>query len=168
LRAVRLFSRDPIDPIEKGITMMCRELMRTPVISSHLDEAASQTAALMRTRKLGFIPVCDDQGRVVGTVTDRDLTIRVLAECSLASTARFLANTPLRYVMTPGPITCTPDDDLELAEDLMRRFHKSRIICVDEERRPVGVISLSDIARRDEAARVGELLRDITEREVRT
>jgi CBS domain-containing protein len=147
--------------------MMCRDLMRSPVISSHLDAAASDTAALMRTRKLGFIPVCDDQGRVVGTVTDRDLAIRVLAECA-ANTARLLANTPLRYVMTPGPVTCGPDDDLELAEDLMRRYHKSRIICVDEQRKPVGVISLSDIARRDESARVGKLLRDITEREVRT
>jgi CBS domain-containing protein len=147
--------------------MMCRELMRSPVVSSHLDAAASDTAALMRTRKLGFIPVCDDEGRVVGTVTDRDLAIRVLAECH-ASTARLLTTTPLRYVMTPGPITCTPEDDLELAEDLMRRFHKSRIICVDAERKPVGVISLSDIARRDQASRVGELLRDITEREVRT
>lgn len=142
--------------------------MRTPVISSHLDDAASQTAALMRTRKLGFVPVCDDQGRVVGTVTDRDLTIRVLAECGHPSSARYQASTPLRYVMTPGPVTCGPDDDLQLAEELMRRYHKSRIICVDADRRPVGVISLSDIARRDEAARVGELLRAITEREVRT
>lgn len=147
--------------------MLCRELMRTPVVSSHVDDAASQTAALMRTRKLGFVPVCDDGGRVVGTVTDRDLAIRVLAECSVASTARLNVNTPLRWVMTPGPVTCGPDDDLEVAEDLMRRYHKSRIICVDEERRPVGVISLSDIARGDQADRVGELLRAITEREVR-
>ncbi|MBX3263882.1 MAG: CBS domain-containing protein [Labilithrix sp.] len=146
--------------------MLCRELMRTPVVSSHLDAPASQTAALMRTRKLGFIPVCDERGRVVGTVTDRDLAIRVLAECQSASSARLLASTPLRYVMTPGPITCLPDDELELAEDLMRRYHKSRIVCVDAERRPVGVISLSDIARRDRADRVGELLRAITEREV--
>lgn len=148
--------------------MICRELMRSPVISCHLDAPAARTAALMRTRKLGFIPVCDDEGRVVGTVTDRDLAIRVLAECSVPGDARLQAITPLRFVMTPGPVTCSPDDDLEHAEELMRRFHKSRIICVDAERRPVGVISLSDIARRDRAARVGELLRDITEREVRT
>ena len=148
--------------------MMCRDLMRTPVISAHVNDSASQTAALMRTRKLGFIPVCDDDGRVVGIVTDRDLTIRVLAECNVASTGRLLARGPLRYVMTTGPVTCAPDDDLELAEELMRRNHKSRIVCVDAERRPVGVISLSDIARRDKASRVGELLRDITEREVRT
>jgi CBS domain-containing protein len=101
-------------------------------------------------------------------VTDRDLTVRVLAECGRPSDAPLHASTPLRYVMTPGPVTCAPDDDLERAEELMRRYHKARIICVDAERHPVGVISLSDIARRDPAARVGELLRDITEREVRT
>lgn len=148
--------------------MLCRQLMRSPAVSCHVDDPAAQTAALMRTRKVGFVPVCDDRGRVVGTVTDRDLTIRVLAECQLASTARLHASTPLRYVMTPGPVTCAPDDELELAEDLMRRNHKSRIICVDEERRPVGVISLSDIARGNQADRVGELLRAITEREVRS
>jgi CBS domain-containing protein len=147
--------------------MLCRDLMRTPVITAHVDDAASRTAALMRTRKLGFVPVCDDDGRVVGTVTDRDLTIRVLAECNVASTGRLLASTPLRHVMTSGPVTCSPEDDLEFAEELMRTNHKSRIICVDRNRRPVGVISLSDIARRDKASRVGELLRDITEREVR-
>lgn len=147
--------------------MLCRELMRTPVISSHLDDTASRTAALMRTRKIGFLPVCDEGGRVVGTVTDRDLAVRVLAECGPGSSTPLLASTPLRYVMTPGPVTCSPDDDLERAEELMRSYHKARIICVDGDRRPVGVISLSDIARRDHASRVGELLRDITEREVR-
>lgn len=148
--------------------MLCRELMRTPVISSHVDDTAVRTAALMRTRKLGFLPVCDDDGRVVGTVTDCDLTIRVLAECALPNVASLQASTPLRLVMTPGPVTCAPEDDLERAEDLMRRYHKGRIICVDPHRRPVGIISLSDIARRDQASRVGELLRAITEREVRT
>ncbi len=148
--------------------MICRELMRSPVISCHLDAGAGETAALMRARKVGFIPVCDDDGRVVGTVTDRDLTIRVLAAASVTGEPRLHASTPLRLVMTHGPVTCRPDDDLEVAEELMRRNHKARIICVDENRHPVGVISLSDIARRDHAARVGELLRAITEREART
>ncbi|HVH42800.1 MAG TPA: CBS domain-containing protein [Labilithrix sp.] len=147
--------------------MLCRELMKSPVICCTVDDAASRTAALMRSRKLGFVPVCDASGRVVGTVTDRDLTVRVLAECFRSSTPRMVSSTPLRFVMTHGPVTCAPDDDLTVAENLMRRYHKSRIICVDEARKPVGVISLSDIAKRDQAARVGELLRDITEREVR-
>jgi CBS domain-containing protein len=148
--------------------MLCRELMRTPVIRSHVDDTAARTAALMRTRKVGFLPVCDDDGRVVGTVTDRDLCVRVLAECSVPNAAALQASTPLRYVMTHGPVTCGPDDDLDVAEDLMRRNHKARIICVDHDRKPIGVISLSDIAQRDRSSRVGELLRDITEREVRT
>ncbi len=140
--------------------MRCRELMKTPVVCSSLDEGACDTAARMRTRKIGFVPVCDGLGRVVGTVTDRDLAIRVLAEHSSL-------RTPLRHVMTPGPVTCRPEDDLEVAENLMRRNHKSRIICVDDDFKPVGVISLSDIAEREEAARAGELLRAISEREVR-
>src|SRR4051794_18110483 len=110
--------------------MRCSELMKSPVVCSSLDEGACDTAARMRTRKIGFVPVCDDRGRVVGTVTDRDLAVRVLAE-------HFSFRTPLRHVMTVGPVTCRPDDDLEVAENLMRRNHKSRIICVDDEFRPV-------------------------------
>lgn len=141
--------------------MRCHDLMKSPVVCSKLDDSASHTAARMRSRKIGFLPVCDDTGRVVGTVTDRDLAVRVLAERSPSAT-------PVRLVMTPGPVTCRPNDDLEVAEDLMRRYHKSRIICVDEGFKPVGVISLSDIATYDEAVRAGELLRAISEREVRT
>jgi CBS domain-containing protein len=148
--------------------MQCRELMKSPVVCCSVDDGAARVAALMRNRKLGFMPVCDSEGRVVGTVTDRDLTVRVLAECFQSSTPRLVSSTPLKLVMTHGPVTCAPDDDLSIAENLMRRYHKSRIICVDGSRRPIGVISLSDIARRDQAARVGELLRDITEREVRS
>lgn len=141
--------------------MRCHELMKSPVVCATLDEGACDTAARMRTRKIGFVPVCDDRGRVVGTVTDRDLTLRVLAEHSSM-------RTPVRHVMTPGPVTCRPDDELEVAEDLMRRNHKSRIICVDDDFRPVGVISLSDIAAYEDAGRAGDLLRAISEREVRS
>jgi CBS domain-containing protein len=141
--------------------------MKSPAICCSVDDAASRVAAIMRSRKLGFMPVCDTNGRVVGTVTDRDLTVRVLAECFQSSTPRLVSSTPLRFVMTPGPVTCAPSDDLAVAEDLMRRYHKSRIICVDPEKKPIGVISLSDIARGDQD-HVGELLREITEREVRS
>lgn len=150
--------------------MLCRDLMKSPAISCSVDDTASQAAAIMRTRKLGFMPVCDHDGRVVGTVTDRDLTVRVLAECFRSSTPGLLPCMPLRLVMTCGPVTCAPDDDLTIAEDRMRRFHKSRIICVDQHRKPVGVISLSNLAHvaRGDLSHVGELLREITDREVRS
>lgn len=147
--------------------MLCRDLMKSPAICCSVDDPASRVAAIMRSRKLGFLPVCDTDGRVVGTVTDRDLAIRVLAECFQSSTPRLVTHTPVRHVMTHGPVTCAPQDDLAVAEERMRRNHKSRIICVDERRKPIGVISLSDIARGDESG-VGELLRQITEREVRS
>lgn len=150
--------------------MRCREVMTSPVVICSVADSACCAAARMRARKIGFIPVCDEDGRIVGTVTDRDLTLRVLGECFLATTGtgESLARAaPLRLVMTPGPITCSPDDDLEVAVQLMRRYHKARIVCVDEDRRPVGVISVPDIAMHVAAERVGALVRDIAEREVR-
>jgi CBS domain-containing protein len=56
---------------------------------------------------------------------------------------------------------------LEDAEQLMERYYKWRIVCVDHLRRPVGVISLSDIADAEQASRTGKLLREVSSRAVR-
>lgn len=150
--------------------MLCREVMTSPAICCHVDDPASYAAARMRSWKIGFVPVCDGEGRVVGTVTDRDLTVRILAEGFLARSrpdALVAQMSPLRLVMTHGPVTCRPEDDLEVAEGLMRRYHKARIVCVDARGRPVGVIGVPDIAAKVSPARVGQLVREITERELR-
>jgi CBS domain-containing protein len=139
--------------------MKCYELMRTPVYTCFEHERMTPLAERMRDHEIGFLPVCDAHGTVTGTITDRDLVIRVLA--ARRSTERTCA----AEVMTRGAISCVPGDDIELAENLMARYRKSRIVCVDDELRPVGVISLSDIAQVDGSARTARLLSAISTRE---
>jgi CBS domain-containing protein len=133
--------------------------MKTDVAWCPREEYVEAAAERMRNRNLGFLPVCDDDGAAIGTVTDRDLAVRVLGE------HRSAERTLVQEVMSPDLVYCSPDDELSLAEELMMRHKKSRIVCADEHRRPVGVISLSDIARVEDRMKVSEILDAIATRE---
>lgn len=139
--------------------MKCSELMKTDVVCCPRDEDVQAVAERMKNRNVGFLPVCDDDGCVIGTVTDRDLALRVLGE------HRSSERTRVQDVMSPELVCCSPDDDLGVAEELMVRYKKSRIVCADEQRHPIGIISLSDIAHVEQADRASQILDAIATRE---
>ena len=120
------------------------------------DDTAQSAARIMLDENVGFLPVCEESKNVVGTITDRDLAIRLVA-------GALPAQSKIGEIMTREVISCTPKDDIRLAERLMARNHKSRIMCV-EDGRLVGVISLSDIAQKD-GGRAGQTLAEVTTRE---
>src|SRR5262245_4329462 len=64
---------------EEKIAMKCSDLMKTDVECCDADESIVFVAERMRLRNVGFVPVCNAAGAVVGTITDRDLVVRVLA-----------------------------------------------------------------------------------------
>jgi len=139
--------------------MLCKQIMKRDVACVTSDDAIQTAAAKMRAGNLGFLPVCDVTGRVVGTLTDRDIALRVVADGRPASTL-------VDDVMTREVIACSPSDDVHRAEQLMGKHKKSRIICVDDEGRPVGVISLSDIAQNASSEQTARTMRRVTMREV--
>ena len=128
------------------------------VIAASDDVGAA--AARMRELNAGFLPVFEKESRrLVGTITDRDIAVRVVAE-------RKPPETPVRDAMTPDPVYCKADDDIARAEELMARFKVSRIICIADDRGVAGVISLSDMAQlgsRDAAKTLSEVSRRETE-----
>jgi CBS domain-containing protein len=115
-------------------------------------------AERMRSDNIGFLPVCDASGRVVGTITDRDIAMRVVAD-------ERPPHTRVEDVMTHEVIACSPSDDVHRAEQLMGKYNKSRIICVDDAGHPVGVISLSDIAQHESSEQTARTMRRVTMRE---
>jgi CBS domain-containing protein len=139
--------------------ILCSDVMNK-VERCFIDDPVADVAGRMRARRVGFMPVCDAHGRIVGTITDRDLTTRVLAD-------RLSPDVPVLAVMSTGPITCRPADPLEAAEQLMEHYFKWRVVCVDARDRPVGVISLSDIADAEQGWRAAKLLREVSSRDVR-
>jgi CBS domain-containing protein len=133
--------------------------MKTDVECCPREEDVEAAAERMKKRNVGFLPVCDDDGTVIGTITDRDLALRVLGE------HRSSERTRVEDIMSPELVCCSPEDDLGVAEELMMRFKKSRIVCADESRRPIGVISLSDIAHVEEGSTLSRILDSIASRE---
>ncbi|ABW12508.1 putative signal-transduction protein with CBS domains [Parafrankia sp. EAN1pec] len=106
-----------------------------------MDQPIAEAARRMKTVNAGDVIVLDNTGRVAGIVTDRDITLRVVAE------GRDPERTATREVCTQtGLITIAPDTTTDTAVQLIRERHIRRLPVVDKGR-PVGVISLGDLAR---------------------
>lgn len=140
--------------------MLCQDLMKSEVECFRSVDSVQEIARRMRDVNVGFVPICDADGRPLGTLTDRDIAIRVCAEDRVAARVR------AGEVMTRETVTCRATEDVEKAERLMAEHHKSRIMVVNDEGRLVGVISLSDVAEQDERHAV-ETLRRVSAREAR-
>jgi CBS domain-containing protein len=136
--------------------MQCAEIMKTAVESTSPRDTVAHAAACMRDKNIGFLPVCDAMGSVIGTLTDRDIAVRVVA-------SQRPPTTQVGDVMTREIVCCLPEADIQEAERLMAIHQKSRILCVGEDGRPAGVISLSDLAQERPAA--AQILRQVSERE---
>jgi CBS-domain-containing membrane protein len=138
--------------------MRCEELMKRQVECLRPGDTAQHAAVKMRNENIGFLPVCDEAGKVLGTLTDRDIAIRLVAQGKSATSA-------VSDIMTREVVACKPSDDIRHAERLLAEQKKSRIMCVDDAGRLVGVIGLSDIAQEEEGGQVAATLREVTQRE---
>lgn len=139
--------------------LRCADLMTTDVTVLGTGETAVAAASKMRDHNVGFLPVCSSDRKLLGVLTDRDLTLRVIAEERPLHTA-------VQDVMSVDPVVCPASAELELAEGLMRAHRKERMPCVDEDGRLVGVLSLADVARYTSSERAGDLLGEVVEREI--
>ena len=139
--------------------MRCQSVMTEDVVYARPTDTAQQAALMMRQENIGFLPVCDDSGCVVGTLTDRDLALRVCAEGIAGN------RVTVGEIMTADLVCCLPEDELTHAEHLMAEHGKSRIVIVDEGAHLCGVISLADVALRDSNKHAAHTLRKIVERE---
>ena len=138
--------------------MRCEEIMKRDAQAVADSDDVVSAARKMREFDIGFLPVCDAQGRVVGVLTDRDLAIRVCADDAPAKTV------VVRDVMTRGVVSCGPTQSVALAEGRMRDHRLTRMVIVDEDERLVGVLSLSDISQYVPPSRSGRTLQAVAER----
>jgi CBS domain-containing protein len=112
----------------------------TPAIVT-VDSSASLVAAAKKMKKfdIGFLVIVSDSA-VIGTVTDRDIVIRGLAEEKDAKSCS------VQEVASTDLITCTQDADVAKAAKLFSLHQIQRVLVVDYNNAPVGVLSLGDIA----------------------
>jgi CBS domain-containing protein len=119
--------------------MLCEEVMKREVEFVDPKERIERAARLMRDNDVGFLPVCDEKRQVVGTLTDRDIVVRGIAEGRDGKDR-------VQDVMTDDVVGCQPTDDIRRAEQLMSEHKITRMLCLDDVGRLLGVLSLSDLA----------------------
>lgn len=117
--------------------MQIRNIMTTNVSSVNPNSSIQDAARIMRDLNVGSVPVCEGS-RPVGIVTDRDITIRSVAEAGNAST-------PVSQVMTDNIVYGNPDMTAEEAARLMAEKQIRRLPIV-ENGQLVGIVSLGDLA----------------------
>ena len=124
--------------------MLASEIMTKNPECCVPTDPVMKAAQLMKTEDVGPIPVVEnnDERKLTGIVTDRDLAIKVVAE------ARDPKTTSVEQVMSEGLVTCRENDDVQSVLELMEDNQLRRIPVVDKKDYLVGIIAQADIATR--------------------
>ena len=120
--------------------MEVRDLMNASVVSVEPTSSAALAARLISRHNVGALPVCSEDKRLRGMITDRDIVLRCVAA------EEDPAQTMVRDIMTRNCATVSPGDDCREASRVMS-VQQVRRLPVVEEGKVVGMISLGDLAR---------------------
>ncbi|HJU20270.1 MAG TPA: CBS domain-containing protein [Stellaceae bacterium] len=136
--------------------MKISEVMTPDVEVIRPDDTLRTAAQMMADIDAGVLPVCDGE-RLVGMVTDRDITVRaVAAGCDPEKT-------PVSDVMSEELRHCFEDDDAEAVSKKMAEWHVRRVPVLDRDKRLVGIVSLGDLAIGGAEEESKEALKEISE-----
>jgi CBS domain-containing protein len=140
--------------------MQIREIMTREIDVIPPNTSIRDAAAKMKELDVGAIPVCDGQN-LTGLVTDRDITVRAVAEGRDPSQVR------VSEVMSHEIAYCFEDETIEQAANLMESKQIRRLPILDRNKQLAGIISLGDIALRTEGSQqkdlAAEALQEISE-----
>lgn len=118
--------------------MKVRDLMTANAKCIQPDASLKEAAEQMKALDVGSLPVCEND-RLIGMITDRDITIRSVSQGHADQDC-------VRDAMTPQVFYCFEDEDLESAAKLMRERQIRRLPVLNREKRMVGIIALGDVA----------------------
>jgi CBS domain-containing protein len=139
------------------VFMKVNEIMTRNVEYIDPETPIAKAAEKMRHHNIGFLPICA-KDRLVGTITDRDITIQSVAQ------GRDPRLTPVREIMNPQVFYCYEDDDIHKVGQYMREREVRRMLILDRQKRLVGIVSIGDLATASgEKQFAGEMLGYIAE-----
>jgi CBS domain-containing protein len=137
--------------------MKVKDIMTKEVQVIHPDDSLQAAAEKMSSHDIGFLPVLDAD-QLVGVITDRDIVLRGVAQ-GLNSNAMLG-----RELMTSPVIYCFEDQDVKDAVKLMEQSQIRRLVILSRsEKRPVGVVSLGDLALNSKGDTSAEVLQKVSE-----
>jgi CBS domain-containing protein len=120
-------------------TMQVSDVMTRGAECTRPDATLREAAGRMKALGVGSLPVCDND-RIVGIVTDRDVTIRAVADGADPNSTR------VRQSMTPEVVFCFEDQEVTDAARLMAEKQIRRLPVLNRNKRLVGIVSLGDVA----------------------
>jgi CBS domain-containing protein len=122
------------------MTILVKDIMSKPVVTIDENKTARDAGKTMKKIRRGFLLITR-KGKPVGVISDSDLIRHVVVADAKASQIK------LKKIMTRPLITVRPEDDIIVAVRKMKKSNIHRLPVVSEDGKPVGVISLTDIAR---------------------
>ena len=120
--------------------MKCKDIMTPNPRGCSSQETSIEAAKIMRDEDVGIVPVIEQNKKLIGVVTDRDLCLGVVAE------GKHPREVKVSDCMSEELVTCKPEDDVQKAADLMKEHQVRRIPVVDQQGLLVGMIAQADIA----------------------
>ena len=130
---------------------IARDIMTPNVECSSSDDTVVDAARKLRDLGVGALPICGPDDRLAGMITDRDITIRVVAEGRDPSTVK------VSELAEGKPATIGADDSVEEALATMSKHGVRRLPVIDGQRL-VGIVSQADVARNLPEDKVGDLV----------
>ena len=135
--------------------MQVSQIMTPDPDTAQASDTLRTVAAKMDSGNYGSVPVVD-AGRLVGVVTDRDITVRAVAK-------GLGPDTTVGEVMTPDPVCIAPESEIGEAAEIMQDEQIRRLFVTDDEDRLVGVVALADVALEEDEDLSGRTLEEISE-----
>lgn len=120
--------------------MLISDIMSSHVVSITPEESVSLAARLLYRHNIGALPVCSDDGRLAGMVTDRDIVLRCVAAENNPETMQ------VKDIMSRGIVSVAPGDDARVATRIMAT-EQIRRLPVLSQGKVVGMVSLGDMAK---------------------
>jgi CBS domain-containing protein len=120
--------------------MHVKEMMSHPVVTCRTGDHLDVPARLMWEYDCGVVPVVDADGRLTGIVTDRDVAMAAYTQGKAPWAI------PVESAMAPHVLAVHPEEMVESVERLMRDGQVRRVPVIDNTGRPVGIVSLNDLA----------------------
>jgi CBS domain-containing protein len=131
---------------EGGLFMKVKDLMTKSVSACDEQTNLSSAAIMMWDGDCGILPMVDEREKVVGVITDRDLSL------AMATKNRLSADILVGEIVEKGDIkACSPDDDVKKALKIMGENQIRRLPVVNEQGQIQGMLSINDLIRHSQA-----------------